>query len=383
MVESSSEESSSSSSDSTSEEEEDDPPAPKGKKSSNRYKIPKFIKSGPWSHTELENIKKNWPHLRNFENSVLKNVSFKDLAGYGKNKHTGQKALSQLMTANFEAVTGFPEKIEAGTDDCLGQVHRARFLRGYVGDAQDLWLQARSHLGPDGLDPIANYELVSIGVGDLMTPKVWGEIHKPSSRTLTVRMLSQSSVDAAWRDPDKSESPKDFESIQELRMAMLTLDCVIQKVMPWNMSFKALYFFMVSIDFGGTDLAGKNARLNLVANFADEILRANARNWEERKKFLSHQDLSSRWSAFLSRNQHTVRSTDQAKKKEKTRPRPNDHQVRVPAWICKKFNAGDCDKKEDKHPSYWDPTFILKHLCSKVTDRGKLCFKNHPECQHK
>jgi len=149
VVESSSEESSSSSSDSTSEEEEDDPPAPKGKKSSNRYKIPKFIKSGPWSHTELENIKKNWPHLRNFENSVLKNVSFKDLAGYGKNKHTGQKALSQLMTANFEAVTGFPEKIEAGTDDCLGQVHRARFLRGYVGDAQDLWLQARSHLGPE------------------------------------------------------------------------------------------------------------------------------------------------------------------------------------------------------------------------------------------
>jgi hypothetical protein len=321
--------------------------------------------------------------LRNFDDAVLKNVSFKDLAGYGKTKHTGQKALSQLMAANFEAVTGFPEKIESGTDDCMGQVHRARFLRGYVGDAQDLWIQARNHLGPEGLDPIANYEMVSIGAGDLMTPRVWGEIHKPNSRILTIRMLSRNSVDAAWRDPDKTEAPKDFETMQELHMAMLTLDCVIQKIMPWNMSFKALFFFMVSMDFGGSDLSGKIGRLNLVTNFVDEVMRSNARNWEERKKFLSHQDLSSKWSAFLSRNQQAMRSSDQGKRKEKSKPGHGDRKVRVPAWICKKFNAGDCDKKEDRHASYWDPSFSLKHICSKITDKGRVCMEPHPETEHK
>jgi len=384
VVDSSSEESSSSSSESedSTEEEEDDSPAPKGKKSSNGFKIPKFVKSGPWSSSELENIKKNWPHLKNFDNAVLKNVSLKELASLGKSKNSGRKALSQLMAANFESVSGFPEKIESGTDDCMGRAHSARFLRGYVADAQELWVQARSHLGPEGLDPIGNYELVSLGIGDLMTPRVWNEIHKPNSRHLTIRMLSNSSVDLAWRDPEKSETPKEFETIQEFHMAMLTLDCVIHKVMPWNMSFKTLYSFMVSTEFGVSDLTGKT-RLPLLANFVDEILRANARNWEERKKFLSHQDLVGRWSAFLSRNQHSVRSSDQGKKKDRPRPGPADRKVRIPAWICRKFNSGDCDKKEDKHPSYWDPTFFLRHICSKVTEKGKVCMENHSESEHK
>ena len=385
MVDSSSEESSSSSSESddSSEGEEDDTPAAKGKKSSNNFVIPKFAKSGAWSASELENIKKNWPHLRNFDDSVLRNVSLKELAGLGKSKNSGQKAISQLMAANYESVSSFPEKIESGTDDCMGRAHSARFLRGYAGDAQELWIQARSHLGPDGLEPMANYELVSLGIGDLMTPRVWVEIHKPNSRILTIRMLSRNSVDAAWRDPDRSETPKEFETIQELHMALLTLDCVIHKIMPWNMSFKTLYSFMVSMDFGVSDLSGKTGRLNLVSNFVDEILRANARNWEERKKFLSHQDLVARWSAFVSRNRQTVRVSDQAKKKDRPRQGPSDSKVRIPAWICRKFNAGDCDKKEDKHPSYWDPSFVLRHICSKVTDKGKVCMESHPEKDHK
>jgi hypothetical protein len=305
------------------------------------------------------------------------------LASLGKAKTTGQKALSRLMAANYESVVSFPEKIDAGLDDCVGQVHSARFLRGYVGDAQDLWIQARNHLGPDGLDPIANYELVTLGVGDLMTLKVWEEVHKPNSRSLSIRMLSKHTVEIAWRDPDKSELPKEFETIQELHLAMSTLECVIHKIMPWNMSFKTLLLFMVSIDFGSSDFSGKPIKLSILANFVDEVLRANARNWEEKKKFLSHQDLCVKWSSFLSRNQQQNRFADSNKKKDKPKQGANDRKVRPPAWICKKFNQGDCDKKEDKHPSSWDPTFILKHLCSKLTSKGKICYESHPECEHK
>jgi len=385
MVDSSSEDSSSSSSDSedsTSEEKEDDNHSAKGK---NKFKIPKFIKSGSWTSADLVNIKKNYPHLRNFDDNVLKNTPLKELANLGKNKMDGHKALSRLMAANFEALSNFPEKIESGTDDCVGQVHKSRFLRGYVGDPQELWIQARKHLGPDGLDPISNYEMVTLGIGDLMTPKVWSEIHKPNSVLLSIRMLSRKSVDEAWRDPDKSETPKEFETIRELQSAMTTLECAIHRVMPWNWSFKTLLLFLISNDFGASDLSGKTVTISFTANFVDEILRANARNWEEKKKFFSHQDLCSRWSSFLSRNLQQTKSADMTKRKEKSKPGPADRKggVRVPAWLCRKFNSGDCDKKEDKHPSCWDPSFILKHLCSKITDKNKVCFENHPECHHK
>ncbi len=175
MVDSSSDDSSSSSSDSeesSSEEKEDDRHTSKGK---NKYRIPKFTKSGSWTSADLVNIKKNWPHLRNFDDNVLKNTSLKELANLGKNKSDGHKALSRLMAANFEAATSFPETVESGTDDCMGLVHKSRFLRGYVGDPQELWIQARKHLGPDGLDPIANYEMVTLGVGDLTPPWRSGE----------------------------------------------------------------------------------------------------------------------------------------------------------------------------------------------------------------
>ncbi len=38
--------------------------------------------------------------------------------------------------------------------------------------------------------------------------------------------------------------------MQDLRVAMDTLEGGIHKVMPWNMAFKTLNFFMVSTNFG-------------------------------------------------------------------------------------------------------------------------------------
>ncbi len=49
--------------------------------------------------------------------------------------------------SSHENLLNFPETIPAGIDDCTGLVHMARFLRGYVGDGQDLWLQGRKILG--------------------------------------------------------------------------------------------------------------------------------------------------------------------------------------------------------------------------------------------
>jgi hypothetical protein len=85
------------------------------------------------------------------------------------------------MAENFKRLQNFSEKIPAGSNDCCGLVHMARFLRGYVGDCQDFWIQDRTFWDvSEGIAPISNYEVVSIDLGDLLTPKVLQCIHSPN-----------------------------------------------------------------------------------------------------------------------------------------------------------------------------------------------------------
>jgi hypothetical protein len=235
----------------------------------------------------LENLKKNWPFLKNFDDSVLRYATLSELTGMGKQKISGSRLLSQVLSANFEHLQNFPVKITEGLDDCMGKAHDARFLRGYVGDTQELWKQAREVWGPEGIEAVANYEMGALGIGDLLTHKVWAELHKPNSRQPSIRLLSQKTVEEAWKQGDKSDSPKEFESLQEFKVAMASLEGGFHRVMPWNHSFKALHFFLISNNFGEAELSGKQSRLFFLSNFVDEVLRSNARNWEERKSFLS------------------------------------------------------------------------------------------------
>jgi hypothetical protein len=219
-------------------------------KATKKFVIPKIRPYGPWNSEELENFRKNWPHLRNFVDSVLRHASLSELTGMARQKISGSKVFSQVMSANYDLISQFPVRVEAGEDDCTGLAHNARFLRGYVADSQELWLQARKHLGCDGFDPIGNYEVVTLGIGDLITPKAWGEIHRPNSRHLSIRMLSQKTVDESWRLSDKSDSPKEFETLHEFKLAMASLDMAVRKVMPWNMAFATLHMFLITNDLG-------------------------------------------------------------------------------------------------------------------------------------
>lgn len=203
------------------------------------FRIPRHEKrNGKWTAEQIENFRKNWPHLRNFDISILENASLSELTAMAKQKLSNSKLLSQTMAANYEQVANFPVRVEAGSDDCTGIVHRARFFRGFVGDAQKLWQQARDDIGLDGYDPIGNYEVVSMGLGDLLTPKVWAEVHKPNSRELSIRMLSKGSVELAWRGAEKAEPLKDFDNLLDFKKATATLEAAIHRVMTWNYSFK-------------------------------------------------------------------------------------------------------------------------------------------------
>ncbi len=318
---------------------------------------------------------------------MLECATLSELTAMGKQKFSNSRLLSHTLSANLEHLQNFPEKIEGGVDDCLGKAHPARFLRGYVGDSQELWRQARLNWGADGIDPVANYEVGSLGMGDQLTHKVWAELHKPNSRQLSIRLLSHKSVEDAWKQGDKSDSPKEFENLIEFKTAMASLEGGFHRVMPWNLSFKALNFFLISINFGESELAGRPGRLLFLGNFVDEVLRTNARNWEEKKPFLSYQDLSVKWSAdltrklggFLSPSEGGGKKTNKGKSEKKEKQSP-----RIPRWVCRRFNEGRCDHKEDRHVSSWDPNFFLKHVCSKwFPEKNRCCLEHHPLNEHK
>jgi hypothetical protein len=306
----------------------------------------------------------------------------------GKQRISGSRLLSHELSVNFEQLQNFPVRVERGEDDCLGIAHPARFLRGYVGDSQALWKQAREVWGPHGIEPVANYEVGSLGLGDQLTHKVWAELHRPNSRQLSIRLLSQKSVEEAWKQHEKTDSPKEFETLQEFKMAMANLEGGFHRVMPWNLSFKALNFFLVSINFGEAELSGKQSRLLFLANFVDEVLRTNARNWEERKPFLSYQDLTVKWTADITRRIGSgFPGTDSGKRssaKSKQEKKEKVTTARVPRWVCRRYNEGRCESKEERHVSHWDPNFFLKHVCSKwLADRNRCCLENHPLNEHK
>ena len=380
----------SSSSNSSSESEEDEPAAKKqkpGKSKNSFYKIPKKV---VWSRDDVENFKTNFPAIRNLSDSIIANLTVKEMTDINFKKDKGSKIFSQTLSVNYDNLKKFPVKVPGGEDNCTGKVHDSRFLRGYVSSSQDLWLQAREKIDMNGLDPISNYDTGSIGITGKVSSKVWAEIHNPSSKDLSIRMLNSSALKSAWKSHEKHADQKDFESIQELRIAVSALEAAIHKVFPWNFSFKAIAIFLCNIDYGQSDLNTKTFRTSFVADFIDEAICTNAQHWDEQKPFLSSQNLQTRWSAAIAEKipllQKTQKPTDTQKKQffgnfgsKGKAPFAGNNFPR----ICKNFNIGRCMHKES-HPAFWDENVSLNHVCNEyLPDKKKLCTGNHPASEHK
>jgi hypothetical protein len=207
--------SSSSSEDSSEDESEEDPkPVKKGKTEGNcarPYKIPKLAKH--WSPSEIDSFRSLFPALRFLPDSVIEKLTFKEMSSMAA-KDGKTKAFTQTLAANFDSLKHHPVEIRGGSDSCVGTVHAARFLRGYVGNPIEIWLQARKHLGINGLDPVTNYDANVTGIAGKISNRVWAEVHNLSSKDLSVRMLSTASMKAARKTREKHADLKDFETLQ-------------------------------------------------------------------------------------------------------------------------------------------------------------------------
>ena len=317
-------------------------------------------------------------------------LSFRELAALATRHNRAGRILSEKLAENYESVKKFPVRIHPGVDDCTGFVHHARFLRGYVGNSQELWLQARRTWGMSGLDPISNYETVSIGLNGYISHKVWSEVHSPSSKTLSIRLLSDAARKAAWHDSEKGTEVREFESIQDFRMAVVALNTCISKVMPWNSAFTALTVFLQSINFGEHDLADKPDKLSFLADFVDEVLRHNAQAWDEERHFMGAQEISAKWSALFLRKFSAAQASRAAgggpgnKAAQKGGKKPLSKEERVPPGLCKPFQTKQCPHPGEKHLAPWDKDYVLCHQCGRwLNDKRRYCMGNHARSEHK
>ena len=352
------------------------------------YRIPKKGRC-LWDAKQIENLRKNFKNIEHIDDSVLAFLSFWDISNNEGKKDKQNRVLTEKLAENYERVRKFPVKVEAGEDLCTERAHDARFLRGYVGNSQELWVQARRKLGIAGLDPISSYETVSIGINGFISGRVWHEVHSPSSKLLSIRMLTEHAMKSAWANPDKGSEVKEFDSMHDLKMAVVALEACIKKVYWWNNSFTTLAIFLHTIGFGENDLATYPDKLTILANFIDEVIKFNAQAWDEERFFLSAQDVTAKWSALLVRKNgaqvtKTCASSSRKKAEHNSSSKKPREKANFPPGVCKLFQKGTCTHTGDKHSAPWNSNFVLKHSCAKyVPAKAGFCLEAHAEKDHK
>lgn len=364
--------------------------APEGEESDKPFKIPKK-KSRVWSADQVENFKKNYPDLRNFDDSILAVLSASELAKMGGRGLKNSKILSEKLASNYEQVKTFPARVPEGVDDCTGTVHESRFLRGYLNNSQELWLQARRFLGLTGLPPVSHYETVSVGLQGLVTSQVWAECRNPSSKVLSIKMLAAESVKASRGAGLAASEAKDFATVREFKKSMLTLDCCIRRIYSWNWAFTTVLVFLNSVDFGEVEIAEEGVRLAFLVEFVDSAIQHNAQCWDEERPFRSALELATHWAASLMKLKCDAATPKRlggggggGQRSEPGAGRNSRHAPKNLAGVCTKFNSGECDQKGDKHLASWDADYVLRHLCSKyVPEKKRYCLGSHAKKDHK
>jgi hypothetical protein len=330
------------------------------------------------------------PALKNLPESMLNQMSRSEIfqlnSAMMKESKVAQKLQTNArLTLNAQQLVANPVWVQAGPDDRKNVLHKARFLGGTSCSAQALWLQAREELGMNGVLPIGNYDLDSVGCGGCVTPRGWQVIHDPSSAELKLKLFHMPNVSSSnlsarkisLEDSGESinvgDSLRDIADMEAFRSALNTLREAMATALPWNRSVSAICGFMSNTNFCSADLLHSNKRAAILTEFTDYVLGRNALNWENRQPFLSADDLSHTWAAWRAKRAAFFVSSDQKKKADNKKARDD---------ICRRYNTPQgCPKQEADCKTFYGQK--LRHVCNQFMPGGKKCGLNHPRPEHK
>jgi hypothetical protein len=154
-------------------------------------------------------------------------LSFPLMSIWGGGGAAGKKnnKLTERLARNLEAAKKNPTQVQAGIDNRSDILHPARFMPGPTCKNTEVWLAARKEIGLSGHEPVSKYDFDGIGINDRLKSFLITNIHQLGSKEFSLKMLNKKALDAAraGTSKDSSHPVRDFENIQEIRMALATL----------------------------------------------------------------------------------------------------------------------------------------------------------------
>ncbi len=407
------------SSSSTEDVSEDDRPiphpaqadAPTGPKETTKspfkHQLPKIPKISRLSAADLSVYREDFPHLKNKPDDYFAHRTFDQLIRMNtmlEKSNKSSRKLTEKLARNLDYTKQHPVPIHAGTDNRSDILHDARFLGGHVCKHTDIWLRARNLLGLQGPDPVSRYDTETLGLTGHINSYLWSALSNPGSKDISITMASPEALKAARgvEDRDGGHPKKDFTTISDFRMALAALRVARHCIHPWDFSLATIEFFLISVQFGETDLPDLSARLRFLSEFVDEALQHNAEAWDDAKSFLPASALSTRWMNRIM----LLRGTQPTPSGHTFTPRPKPpprgqfvgqptHQpakpkfkfekLAVPHDVCRRFNLGQCSKQADPHCfAVWDLSKQLRHVCCfRDPTTQAFCLKPHSLMDHK
>ncbi len=89
--------------------------------------------------------------------------------------------------------------------------------------------------GRTGLPPIGNYETVTIGLNGSISCRVWHEVHNPSSKVMSIRLLSNPAMKSGWHEREKAGEILEFDSLQELKTELIFCYLSWSAILDWRL----------------------------------------------------------------------------------------------------------------------------------------------------
>jgi hypothetical protein len=350
-------------------------------------------------------LRKKFPNLKNDPDEMFRTMSVTELirldTKMSKDSKCGKK-ITEKLQRNFEKSKS-TTKVKSGHDNRHDKLHEARFLGGHTCGHSDIWLKAREQIGITGLEPIARYDVESLGISDKLNCNIWNILHNPGSRDLSIRLFAPEALKVARSSEDKESSlpKKDFEQVSDLRNALATLRTATQLIFPWNMTITTIEMFLSTVNFGERETVNKNTKLTFLCDFIDDILRRNAEAWDDRNPFWDFDKVSNKWVREIAikfpRNSGNQKAENQNPKNNQAPKQQNSQaktpspskppfkKLMVPNGVCRRFNLNICpNQSDDTCIAPWDTTKVLKHVCchEDVTTKA-FCMKKHALPDHK
>jgi hypothetical protein len=207
----------------------------------------------------IRDVRAQVPGIAHLPDSLIVYQSIDSLCRMAREEKTAEGKASNKVEVrahqNLTRLATAPMEVPAGCDNRWDMNHPGRVLPGTVASLQQQWHNACREWGPDGVETLIGYDVMSIGHAGCITAKGWDALHHPGSYEVSLKFFTIANVARAAKgmkalnavDEDGffiSDSWRELADISEIKTAMSNLVTAAHLAVPWNFSYKTIEAFL-------------------------------------------------------------------------------------------------------------------------------------------